>query len=80
MFNSCKVSDLIKKSKLTPSHDYGFYIDTYRGRVDCVLQLVNNRVYFFAKVVGHELPCQSYRIPRTTTLSELVKNVSNVIY
>ena len=79
MFTSFSVSDLIKKSKLTESHDYGFYIDTYRGRVDCVLQLVNNRVYFFAKVVGHELPCQSFRIPRTITLSELVNNVFKVI-
>lgn len=74
------VKKLIANGSLSLDRPYRRYFRTSRNQTG-VYELslyctgVRTFVYFYARLYGDELPCRSYRVQRSTLVSDLVKDL-----
>lgn len=77
---SLSVKKLIEDGSLRLDRPYRQFFRTSRGETG-IFELsmyctgVRNFVYFYARLYGYELPCRSYRVQRSTLVSDLVNDL-----
>lgn len=74
------VKKLIADGSLSLDRPFRQFFRTSRGETG-IFELsmyctgVRNFVYFYARLDGYEFPCRSYRVQRSTLISDLVKDL-----